>query len=297
MAFELYATGKYGFVTLHTALTDAGLRTRPTRKRPAQPISIHKLGQILRDRYYLGLVTHNGQEYPGRHEPLITQDLFDPVQRVLDQERHGGKRDRTHHHYLKAVLWCARCRRRLIIMRGKSHNGSLYFYWLCMGRRERGACDLPYLPIEQVEDEVVRHYATVQLSDDLRTTIQTRCQTALADRHGTQTRIRRQLTKRLNDLDKQEDAYLDLVGHPDWPQDKLSRKMRQLADEKAAIQEQLGAADLDLSTGHGVIQELCDLLADPKAIYQRASTRARRAPSTTRSSPGSTSTPTRAAAR
>jgi hypothetical protein len=34
MAFELYATGKHGFHTLHTALTDAGLRTRPTRKRP-----------------------------------------------------------------------------------------------------------------------------------------------------------------------------------------------------------------------------------------------------------------------
>lgn len=105
-----------------------------------------------------------------------------------------------------------------------------------MGRGEHRACDLPYLPIEQVEDEVVRHYATVQLPDDLRTTIQTRCATAMADRHGTQTQIRRQLAKRLADLEKQEDAYLDLVGHPDWPQDKLSRKMRQIAEEKSRLQ-------------------------------------------------------------
>lgn len=34
---------------------------------------------VLRDRYYLGYVTNRGQEYAGRHEPLITQELFDQV--------------------------------------------------------------------------------------------------------------------------------------------------------------------------------------------------------------------------
>jgi hypothetical protein len=67
MAFELYATGKYGFKSLQAALTEAGLRTRPTRKRAAKPISMNALGLILRDKYYLGIVTYDGQEYPGRH--------------------------------------------------------------------------------------------------------------------------------------------------------------------------------------------------------------------------------------
>ncbi|MGH3680205.1 MAG: zinc ribbon domain-containing protein [Natronosporangium sp.] len=173
------------------------------------------------------------------------------------------------------MVWCARCRRRLIIMRGKSHNGSLYFYWLCRGRQQH-TCNLPYLPVEQVEDEVIRHYATVRLPDDLRVTIQAQIEAAVADRHGTQTRIRTQLTKRLADLEKQEDAYLDLVGHPDWPQDKLSAKMRQLAQQKTSVQNQLATADVDLTAGQTIIRELCDLLTDPKTLYQRASKRARR---------------------
>ena len=127
MAFELYATGNYGFHNLRAALTDAGLRTKGTRRYGPRPISLHSLGNLLRDRYYLGYVTHDGIEYDGRHEPLITSDLFDRVQRVLDVERGGGTRERVNDHYLKGTLWCARCGRRLILRpsTGKSGHRSI----------------------------------------------------------------------------------------------------------------------------------------------------------------------------
>jgi site-specific DNA recombinase len=52
MAFELYATGSYGFHALVELLTNAGLRTKPTKRNPAGiPIFINKLGLMLRDRY------------------------------------------------------------------------------------------------------------------------------------------------------------------------------------------------------------------------------------------------------
>jgi DNA invertase Pin-like site-specific DNA recombinase len=275
MAFELYATGKHSFRSLHAALTEAGLRTRATAKRPSKPISLHKLGAILRDRYYLGVVTYDGQQYPGRHQPLISQELFDRVQRVLDIERRGGTRDRVHDHYLKALLWCARCQRRLIIMRGKSRNGALYFYYLCRGRQEH-ACDLPYLPVSQVEDEVVRHYATVRLSEDFRTYITSKIQATLTDSNTTRTQLRRQIIKRLADLTAKEEHYFDLVGNPDWPQAKLSARMRQVAEESARLRAELDTADLDLTTGQQILHELLELLAAPQQLYARAGRKARR---------------------
>ncbi|MGH3923033.1 MAG: recombinase family protein, partial [Pseudonocardiaceae bacterium] len=115
MAFELYATGNYGFHDLRDALTDAGLRTKGNRRYGPRPISLHCLGAMLRDRYYLGYITYDGIEYPGRHEPLITPELYDKVQKVLYTERNAGTRNRVHDHYLKGTIWCARCRRRLIL--------------------------------------------------------------------------------------------------------------------------------------------------------------------------------------
>ena len=54
MAFELYATGQYSFPELRDALTDAGLRTKGNRRYGPRPLSIHTIGNLLRDRYYLG---------------------------------------------------------------------------------------------------------------------------------------------------------------------------------------------------------------------------------------------------
>jgi hypothetical protein len=71
LAFELYATGDYTLDELADELYDRGLRTRPTNRHPAKKVSIHKLSDMLRDRYYLGYVDYKGEEIRGRHEPLI----------------------------------------------------------------------------------------------------------------------------------------------------------------------------------------------------------------------------------
>ena len=123
MAFEVYATGQYTYQTLRDALTEAGLRTKGNRRYSPRPISVAAIGTLLQDRYYLGYVTYEGVEYKGRHEPLLTQELFDRVQRVFHSERQAGTRQRTHDHYLKGLVWCERCKRRLIFMPGKSRNG------------------------------------------------------------------------------------------------------------------------------------------------------------------------------
>jgi len=96
MLFELYATGKYSFAQLHDKITEAGLRTRSTKRFPGgREVSIHKIGTLLRDRYYLGYVIHKGQEYPGHHEPLLDQNLFDRVQGVLNAKESAGTRQRV----------------------------------------------------------------------------------------------------------------------------------------------------------------------------------------------------------
>lgn len=69
---------------LAAVLTERGLRMRPQRNRAAAPISAKYLTLVLRDRYYLGTVTYKGEEFAGRHEALVTPELFARVQAVLD---------------------------------------------------------------------------------------------------------------------------------------------------------------------------------------------------------------------
>jgi site-specific DNA recombinase len=47
MTFEQFATGKYTIESLRVVLTQAGLRMAATAKRPARPISLAQLGEVL----------------------------------------------------------------------------------------------------------------------------------------------------------------------------------------------------------------------------------------------------------
>ena len=49
LAFEMYAAGEATLEDIQNELTDRGLRTRPTQRRPAGPISVSKIHQMLQD--------------------------------------------------------------------------------------------------------------------------------------------------------------------------------------------------------------------------------------------------------
>lgn len=91
--------------------TDIGLTARPIGKWPERPVTFKRLHQMLQDPYYAGWIDYEGELYPGRHEPIISQELFDRVQDVMNLRSHLGQRDRVLQHYLKSSLFCERCRR------------------------------------------------------------------------------------------------------------------------------------------------------------------------------------------
>ncbi len=120
---------------------------------------------------------------------------------------------RRYHHYLKGLLACQRCDRRLIVMRGKSKTGELYFYYVCRGRQD-GDCDLPYVRVAQIEQAVANHYRTVQLPGDLRNKLTAGLDQAIDARSNQDADHKARLGKRLAELDRQEDRYIELPPTP-----------------------------------------------------------------------------------
>jgi site-specific DNA recombinase len=170
-AFELYAKGDYSILELAAILEERGLRSRPTRKVPAQALGANRLSAMLRNPYYLGMVTYAGKVYPGRHEPLVDEATFQGVQDLLTSKRVSGERPWRHFHYLRGSLFCQKCDGRLMYDRIKGAGGE-YEYFVCAGRKQ-GTCPESYHRVAAVEAAVERHYATRQLSKDERQRVQT----------------------------------------------------------------------------------------------------------------------------
>lgn len=60
------------------------------KTKNGKPLSLSNIYILLRNHFYYGALEypkHSGTFYAGKHEPLITKDLFDRVQRQLNKER------------------------------------------------------------------------------------------------------------------------------------------------------------------------------------------------------------------
>lgn len=102
-AFDLYASGDHTTYSIRDQLFSQGWMTSSGKKIGKS--SIHRL---LQDPFYCGKFVWNGQEYEGKHEPLITEELYDLVQKRLKRELKSG-RYRKHCFIYTGLFRCGSC--------------------------------------------------------------------------------------------------------------------------------------------------------------------------------------------
>jgi DNA invertase Pin-like site-specific DNA recombinase len=97
LAFEWYATGQYSHASVAKALNDAGYRMVSKRHPGGYPFTKDTVTAMLQNRFYTGVVTLYGEEVRdaegqpvGKHDPIISQDLFDRVQAIHGRKAHAA---------------------------------------------------------------------------------------------------------------------------------------------------------------------------------------------------------------
>ncbi|GAB3999375.1 hypothetical protein GCM10029992_27980 [Glycomyces albus] len=268
MTFELYASGTYSLKELQRTVTDAGLRTRPSKRCPAgREIPMYTVGTILQNRYYLGRVTFKGVEHQGRHKPLGSQELFDRVQDVLGQ-KNGGIRKRVYDHPLKGVIWCGRCRTRFYLDVVTNGRGVKYSYFVCSGRADK-TCRSERVPVAVMEAEVRAHYSRLRIPSGLAAEFRAQLDRAIQERHQVDSEAGARLATERDRLERQQGQLLELVGDPDWPQERLNEKVRDIRDQLAWVAERLErVGSAGMGTAWRAIGLLLELLEEPRRFLE-----------------------------
>ena len=273
-AWELFASGDYTLERLTEVMADRGLTTRQTRNRPTGPVSLSKFQQMFRDPYYKGVIEYQGAEYPGRHPELVSPELWDKVQEVLDLRSGRGVRNRKHDHYLKGLLFCERCHKagresRVIYTLARGRNGQHWAYYVCRGRQD-GLCDLPYLPVDHVEEAVVREYAHLELGDNFNSAIRDQLDQVVRDQHKVTAEFQASLTMKLAKLEHAEERLIDLVADGTLPTAKARTKLTKIKQERERLRDQVTEADSQLALGIELVGLALDMLSQPQEAYRQA---------------------------
>ncbi len=213
-AFETYASGQWSISTLRDELEERGLRSRTTAKYVGTPLNNSQVHRMLSNPYYAGKIRHRELIYDGAHEPLVDDETWYHVQEVLAGRRIAGNRSWRHTHYLKGSLFCGRCGGRM----GYGHSrgkGGVYSYFFCLGRHTgRTDCDLPYVGVEKIEEEVERIWKTqVQFTTQMIHEVSELARASLDARQEQDQSLLASQRQRLLKLERKKqkliDAYLD----------------------------------------------------------------------------------------
>ncbi len=101
--FELYATGNYSLNALTGVMYKEGLRNSGNRK-----FGRSRIHESLSDPFFYGKIRWNGEIYAGKHEPLISKELFDAVQQRLVRSN-DNPQYKKHFPVFKAKIKCEEC--------------------------------------------------------------------------------------------------------------------------------------------------------------------------------------------
>jgi len=129
----------------------------------AKELNVRKslVERILHKTFYYGLMERHNEYFPGKHEPIITQSLYDRVKNV----REGTTRPRLQTLFFpyRGLMVCANCGCQLTATKKKG----VYDYYYCTNGK--GVCDqhTTYLTNSETTDFFIGALEKIRFDEDL----------------------------------------------------------------------------------------------------------------------------------
>ena len=136
--------------------------------RGNKPLTLGGVYRILNNQFYHGIFEHpkeSGNWYTGKHEPLITQDLFDKAQ--LQLKRDNIQRENKEFSFTK-LFTCGYCSSGISAEEKwkdlKDGTHTKYFYYSCSRARDRN-CKNKYIREEELITELLKILDKVDINE------------------------------------------------------------------------------------------------------------------------------------
>ena len=263
--FDLYGEQKWSLGKVAKYLNREGQRTKRGRQWTAGV-----LAYLLRSSLYVGKVPYKGEEYEGEHEPIVSQELFDEVQRLLEERRMMPPRTQHSPHLLSGIARCGKCGWRLQAhwqyhatkagrkaYRSYQHRGTDFAGQRACGGFTKSAGKLEALVIDKIRElaaseefqEAAFRAAKAQLDSDL---------PAIR-------RERDEVSGELAGMAERLGRWAERLDRGQIDEEQFTTRNAELLQRKAKLQERLAGLDRRLAEGEGVevgVTQVREMLRD-----------------------------------
>jgi hypothetical protein len=207
----------------------------PVHAKSFAPQSLH---QLFTNAFYAGVLTDpwSGEEYQGKHVPLVSQEDFARVQRLINTRNRSVRHQKEREEFpLRGFVRCDTCRHALTgaFSRGRSN---VYPYYLC----SNGPCAKrgKSLPVAKVHDEFMSFLDEIaprpQLIHEIGATVVKMVDQDAQDGAGRQQRRR----KRIGQLASELAELIRMRAQNLITNEELLAQKQRLAEQRSALESQ-----------------------------------------------------------
>lgn len=256
LAFELYASGKYGLNRLSDMLFELGLRTKSGKQ-----VSDSVLSRLLKNPFYMGVIRiqKTGESFLGSHEPLVSKSLFESVQAVLEGKYVSGPH--RHQYLFRRFIRCKHCGYSLSPEKQKGH-----VYYRCQTSR----CPTKTIREEMIDEAVRKKLRALKLQDEECRYLQRKFEQLEGnwqqDHEKLIVSLELKISKSKDRLNQLTDAYLESL----LDKETFAERKTALIMERRGLEDQLAEVkDKDFSIPKR-LQEFLELAKTAYLLYEQA---------------------------
>jgi site-specific DNA recombinase len=229
--FELYATGNYTLQQVRDTVVEAGL-TGPLGKPPA----VSKVHYALSNPIYTGLIRYKNEIYQGKHQPLVTKELFDRVQEAM-RAKSKPKTPTLKPYLYRGFLRCGECGCFITTETQKGHN-----YLRCTKRVKRD-CSQKYLREDNFREQLSRHIGRVSVPTEWADWMLTELEKEKASDTSAASVLDEALRRHIKSVDEQLDRLMDAYLEQTVSLDEYRPAKSRLIQKKKQKEEELAEAE------------------------------------------------------
>lgn len=226
------------------------------------------VGKIVKNTTYIGKIRYKGKEYDGKHEPIISNEIFEAAQiRYKDYEKIFGKSQKSAFvgkHLLSGIMFCGNCSARYFTHCVTRKDYGTYYYYKCYSRdgnkemKKMDGCKNPTYREDVLDDYVITEI--MKLNHDSNQIEEMR-EKRIMDSDDRPMIIQ----KRLKDIDKQINKLMDLYQLGNIPIADIGKRIAPLQEEKLSLESELDSCEsneplLSIDKAREIISTASDVL-------------------------------------